>query len=249
MTLFLRRVSAGSCLRNPWTIVHTVWAYIMRIINSLRPRPNRRHFADAIFKCIFLNGNVSVAIKISPKFVSKCPISNIPALVHIMAWRRPGDKPISEPMMVSLPRHICVTRPQWVKVLAYWKSLPCSRFSWAKHCLTPLWPRDAKKGSITDLLQCWFRKFFVACLQQAITWISAELLQIGPPGTNVCRLQNVGHLLPISVPSGTNFLEIQIKTIIFAHANAICKGRLRKNTRPFPSGVDVLMRCILQTYP
>ena len=31
-----------------------------------------------------------------------------------MAWRRPGDKPLSEPMMVSLPMHICVTQPQWV---------------------------------------------------------------------------------------------------------------------------------------
>ena len=32
-----------------------------------------------------------------------------------MAWRRPGDKPLSEQMMVSLPTHIFVTRPQWVK--------------------------------------------------------------------------------------------------------------------------------------
>ena len=46
----------------------------------------------------------------------KGPINNIPALVQIMAWRRPGDKPISEPVMVSLLTHICVTRPQWVKV-------------------------------------------------------------------------------------------------------------------------------------
>ena len=37
-----------------------------------------------------------------------------PALVQIMAWRRPGDKPLSGPMMVRLPTHICVTRPQWV---------------------------------------------------------------------------------------------------------------------------------------
>ena len=36
------------------------------------------------------------------------------ALVQIMAWRRPGDKPLSGPMMVRLPTHICVTRPQWV---------------------------------------------------------------------------------------------------------------------------------------
>ena len=31
-----------------------------------------------------------------------------------MAWRRPGDKPLSEPIMVRLPTHICITRPQWV---------------------------------------------------------------------------------------------------------------------------------------
>ena len=52
------------------------------------------------------------------KFVPKGPINNIPALVHIMAWRRPGDEPLSEPMLVSLTTHICVTRPQWVNSLA-----------------------------------------------------------------------------------------------------------------------------------
>ena len=86
-------------------------------VNSLRPRQNGRHFADDIFKCIFLNENVWIPIKISLKFVPKGPIDNIPALVQIMAWRRPGDKPLSEPMMVSLPTHICVARPQWVKAL------------------------------------------------------------------------------------------------------------------------------------
>ena len=85
------------------------------IINTLRPRQNGRHFADDIFKCIFLNENIWIPIKISVKFVPKGPINNIPALVQIMAWRRPGDKPLSELMMVSLTTHICVTRPQWVK--------------------------------------------------------------------------------------------------------------------------------------
>ena len=42
-------------------------------------------------------------IKISLKFVPKGPINNIPALIEIMAWRRPGDKPLSELMMISLP--------------------------------------------------------------------------------------------------------------------------------------------------
>ena len=51
----------------------------------------------------------------SLKFVPKVPINNIPALFQIMAWRRSGDKPLSEPMMVCLLTHICVTQPQWVK--------------------------------------------------------------------------------------------------------------------------------------
>ena len=84
-------------------------------INTLRPRENGRHFEDDIFKCIFVNENLWMPIKISLKFVPKGPINNIPALVQTMAWRRPGDKPLSEPMMVRLPTHICVTRPQWVK--------------------------------------------------------------------------------------------------------------------------------------
>ena len=58
-----------------------------------------------------------ISIKISLKLIPKGPINNIPALVQIMAWRRPGDKPLSEPMLVSLLTHICVTRPQWVKSL------------------------------------------------------------------------------------------------------------------------------------
>ena len=86
---------------------------IGHLINTLRSRQNGRHFPDDIFKWIFLNGNVSISIKIPLYFIPKSPINNIPALAHIMAWRRPGDVPLSEPMMVSLLTHICVTRPQW----------------------------------------------------------------------------------------------------------------------------------------
>ena len=84
-------------------------------VNTLRPRQNGRHFADDTFKRIFMNENVKILTKISLTFVPKGLINNIQALVQIMAWRRPGDKPLSEPMLVSLPTHICVTRPQWVK--------------------------------------------------------------------------------------------------------------------------------------
>ena len=84
-------------------------------IKALRLRQNGRHFPDNIFKWIFLNENVWISLKISVKFVPKVQINNIPALVEIMAWRRSGDKPLSQPMVVSLPTHICVTPPQWVK--------------------------------------------------------------------------------------------------------------------------------------
>ena len=33
----------------------------------------------------------------------------------LMVWRRPGDKPSSDPMMVRLLMHVCVTQPHWVK--------------------------------------------------------------------------------------------------------------------------------------
>ena len=84
-------------------------------INTLRPKKNYCRFADDTFKRIFLNENVRISIKISLKFVYEGPINNNRALVQIIAWHRSGDKPLSEPMMVSLQTHICVTRPQWVK--------------------------------------------------------------------------------------------------------------------------------------
>ena len=89
--------------------------YIDRdILTTLRPRQNGRRFADDVFKCIFLNENVWISFKISLKFVPKDPINTIPVLVQILAWRRSGDKPLSEPMTVSLLTHICPTRSQWV---------------------------------------------------------------------------------------------------------------------------------------
>ena len=74
------------------------------------------HFADNILSVIFLNENVWIPIEISLKFVPKGPINKIPSLVQIMAWRRSGVKPLSEPMMDNLLTHICFTRPQWVNI-------------------------------------------------------------------------------------------------------------------------------------
>ena len=104
-----------------------IYLYIF-LINTLRPRQDGRHFPDDIFKCIFLNENAKISIKTSLKFVPKGPINIIPALVQIMAWRRPGDKPLSEPMIVSSLTHICVTRPQWVNTAS-----KCPEI-WRRYC-------------------------------------------------------------------------------------------------------------------
>ena len=149
--------------------------------DTLRPRRNEQHFVDDIFKRIFFIENVWISIKISLKFVPKGPINNIPALVQIMAWCRSGDKPLSEPMMVSLPTHICVTRPRWVKAVQgkaclkvleqlWWKSgeVYYSLYweisvSWLPHCdlaTWRFWPKDTQHTFANTMgLQCkdWFK--------------------------------------------------------------------------------------------
>ena len=108
--------------KRPQGLLNRCWKNTF--LNTLRPRQNGRYFADDIFKCIFLNENDRISIKISLKFFPKGRINNIPPLVQIMAWRRPGDKPLSEPMVVRLPTHICVARPQWVNAFEqHWSTL------------------------------------------------------------------------------------------------------------------------------
>ena len=64
-------------------------------LNTLRPRQNGRRFADDT-----LDENLELRLRFHWSFFPKGPINNNPALVQIMAWRRSGDKPLSEPMMV-----------------------------------------------------------------------------------------------------------------------------------------------------
>ena len=114
------------CKMQMWDI------YILQInlahkVLILMPRQNGCDFADDAFKCIFLNDKVKILIKTSLEFLCKCPINNIPALVDIMAWCQPCDKPLFEPVMFSLLTHICVTRPQWVntELLVSWVGNIC----------------------------------------------------------------------------------------------------------------------------
>ena len=110
---FKHKFLLGECRWNQPRPIHTkTQQNCNRRLNILRQ--NGRHFPGYIFKCIFLEENICISLKTSPKCVPDVLINDIPALVQMLAWRRPGNKPLSEPMMVSLLTHISVTRPQWV---------------------------------------------------------------------------------------------------------------------------------------
>ena len=83
--------------RSSWS---AIWNDVAWSVNTLRLRQNGRLFPDDIFKYIFLNENLSIMTKISLKFVPEGWFNKIAALVQIIAWHQPGDKPLSEPMMV-----------------------------------------------------------------------------------------------------------------------------------------------------
>ena len=138
-----------------------------RWVNTLRPRQNGRHFADVIFKCNFLDEDIWTLINLSLKFVPKGQINNIPALVQIMAWHQPGDKPLSEPMMVSLLMHICVTQPQWVKltfILVYHVScvFPCMQVIGRKIVMYPMGNAMKIHGHPKDILAIHYQYWSVA---------------------------------------------------------------------------------------
>ena len=87
--------------------MHYIWHIIIALVmwKSTLTHWGRDNMA-AIFPTtfsngIFLNGDACILTKIPLKFIPKDPINNIPSLVQIMAWRRTGDKPLCEPMVVN----------------------------------------------------------------------------------------------------------------------------------------------------
>ena len=67
-------------------------------------------WADDIFKCNFVNENVTVLIKIPLNFVPRAPIDNKLSLVQVMAWRRTGDKLLHEPMHLASTSYVSSER-------------------------------------------------------------------------------------------------------------------------------------------
>ena len=98
-------------------------------------------FAPSRWETALLCNNVSYWLGTSLEsaliWCHKGPINNIPALVQIMAWCRSGNKPLSEPMLIILLAHICITRLQWVN--QHWVMVMTVIHTVLSHHLDPRW--------------------------------------------------------------------------------------------------------------
>ena len=125
--LFSCRLSPGECVPACCLLP----AYTEPVWTRGPARPTGVHTGGTVVRCTpctygsreYINQHIEAMTKWPPcsrrhfqiHFLQwKVRINHISALVPIMAWRRPGDKPSSGPMMVSLLTYIGVTRPHWV---------------------------------------------------------------------------------------------------------------------------------------
>ena len=112
--------------RKSYILVNAMWWSTPWLLKAAKLTPSTHWGRDkiaTILQLTFSNAcswmkNVWISIMISLQFVPFGPIDDIPTLVQIIAWRQPGDKPLSEPIMFRLLMHICVTRPHWDTSLA-----------------------------------------------------------------------------------------------------------------------------------
>ena len=84
-----------------WRVWTSCWSYNTRWyhtrsvhawrVNTLRSEQNAWHFSDKILKCIFLNENVHISIRISLKFSPNGSL-DIKHALEFMAWHHTGAK-------------------------------------------------------------------------------------------------------------------------------------------------------------
>ena len=103
----------------------------------------------------FPEWNVWISNKISLNFVPRGLIDNNTALDQMMARHRTGDKPLSEPRLVT---HICFTRPRWVKEILQGD---VSVLWWYCNIIIKHWWDMRENISIYSFSCC---AYFVACM-------------------------------------------------------------------------------------
>ena len=92
---------------------------------------------------------IPIVVKISPRFVPKGPTNNIPALVKIMAWRRPGDKPLSEPVIGPVTANVSESRIRIQQFPSLYNKMDL-KMSPVKMSVIVYWPRCINNGKLTS---------------------------------------------------------------------------------------------------
>ena len=125
------------------TVLHVAWHWYswktpeaVQIYSS-PPDKMAAILADDIFKCIFLNENDRISIRISLKFVPRSLVDNKPAWVQVMSWRQTGDKPLPEPMLIQFAD---VYMRHWGEMIMRYQKLTVLQsivmyFTYAVYCI------------------------------------------------------------------------------------------------------------------
>ena len=185
---------------------------------------------------------------ISLKYVPWSRIDNNPALVLIMAWHRTGDKPLTEPMIVSLLTHTVYALLGLNELMDWWYQEPGHHQAW-------YWPLSfsLQMPGIDNILKnlvvqspTWRQ---ISCCPPLTHWgrvthiCVSKLTIIGSdnglsPGRRQAIIWTNAGILLIR-PLGTNFNEMLIEILTFS----FMKMRLKVSSakwRPFCLGLNVL---------
>ena len=95
------------------------------VLNTFKTRQNGRHFPDDIVKCKSSNENIYFD-KYFTAVCSRGPMNDIPALVQIMAWRRPGDNQLSEAITDTGINDLAIAKERETIICAHF--MPCIVF-------------------------------------------------------------------------------------------------------------------------
>ena len=150
-----------------------------------------------------------------------------------MAWLRPGDKPLSELMMVSLLTHICVTRPQWVNGM-YWclyieDSSQNYGFLWYNKQVSKAWMYNHIPQFMWDIITCPWASYLL--LAHMFSYVQYKALDITTQqrflrqflirnGTSHIQLRQDVPIIQPSHYNTDNFLQTTL------HLRALHDGQL-----------------------
>ena len=139
-------------------------------------------------------------IHISQKFFPKGTIDNKWALLQGMAWRRIGDKPLPEPMLIQFTRHICGTKGRWVNSLASGR--------YGSDLKTMIFICIIQNGSLStpyEIALRWMLKNLTKRSQHRLRYWLGAIRQQAITCTNVdpdlcCHMASLGHIESICIP-------------------------------------------------